>query len=215
MRFLRFLGVSCALAIIGFAGVSAAVATASVFGHMSSWVVDFAFGWCTLPAIVLAAVAFGLVHLVERVWTRLASSHRLETRPLGQRVLSAVVTRFSTSSATGATTSSSFHTSVSAEPMPPPSLLVLGVLVAVPLAARMAGRRPGCARARRHRGHLCGARRGVRPDGGRLGAAAPSTTAGAYVGVAAGVAGASDDGAFFAGGAFFVGAVFFCFRSAS
>ncbi len=134
MRFLRFLGVSCALAIIGFAGVSAAVATASVFGHMSSWVVDFAFGWCTLPAIVLAAVAFGLVHLVERVWTRLASSHRLETRPLGQRVLSAVVTRFSTSSATGATTSSSFHTSVSAEPMPPPSLLVLGVLVAVPLA---------------------------------------------------------------------------------
>jgi hypothetical protein len=132
MAILRTFAVAVALSAIGVVGVGVAVATASVFGSVGSWIYEFAFGWCTIPAIVLATLAFGLVHVLERVWPRLASQKA--ARPLTNRLLSAVIDRFRRRTTTGAATSSAFHTPVPLEPRSPPPFPILGILVSVPLA---------------------------------------------------------------------------------
>jgi len=135
MRVLRGLGIAVVLGLIGVAGVAAALLTCALLGGlvtpsyiMPAYVVAFAFAYCAVPAMVLAWLAFGGVHLVLRLWPR--SRHLQQAFARMDGALRRLVSR----APVGATASVGVSVSATMPAPQPPSLKVLGVLVAVPLA---------------------------------------------------------------------------------
>jgi hypothetical protein len=118
-----------ALFVVAVVGVTAALAAAAVVGHVSPMVVEFAYGWCTVPALVLALVAYGGVHAAERLWPVLASG---PIAAVAARVRGRL--RTARGKPRAVSSSSSFHTAVRAPRAEAPSPVLLGVVVAVPLA---------------------------------------------------------------------------------
>jgi len=117
--------------VIGLVGVTAALGAATVVGRVTPMVVEFAYGWCTLPAMLLAAVVYGSTLLALRLWPRL----------MGSRVLGGLAARWRGLMgrfAHGATASTSapagFHADVTLPASDAPSPVALGVATAVPLA---------------------------------------------------------------------------------
>lgn len=120
--------VALQLVIVGVVGVVAALGVAIAIGRFDAMVATFAFAWCTPPAVALAALAWGGVHLVERLWRRLPGQSGLDVATRVRRLL------VGGRGAPGAVGPASFHADVVAPPLPPPSPVLLGVAVAVPLA---------------------------------------------------------------------------------
>jgi hypothetical protein len=128
MTFSRLALTALQLVLIGVTGVVAALAVAVPFGRFDGMVAGFAFAWCAPPAILLAALAYGGVHLVERLWHRLGGRGGVDLATRAHRVLGGG------RGAPGAVGPASFHADVVAPPSPPPSPVLLGIAVAVPLA---------------------------------------------------------------------------------
>jgi hypothetical protein len=128
MTFSRVALTALQLILVGVVGVVAALAVAVPFGRFDGMVAGLAFAWCTPPATVLAALAYGGVHLIERIWPRVAGRGGAGVITRVRRALGAG------GGAPGAVGPASFHADVVAPPLPPPSPVQLGVAVAVPLA---------------------------------------------------------------------------------
>jgi len=133
MRALRTIVIASLLALIGVVGVVAALVTASIaeWELPTGFLVGFAFLYCAGPAAVLAWLAFGGVHLVERLWPRLTSAGVLAAGAARGR---SALGRFRRRALLGASGPASFRASVALPATPPPSPVILGVCVAVPLA---------------------------------------------------------------------------------
>lgn len=128
MSISRIALVALQLIAVGVVGVVAALGVAVAVGRFDGMVASFAFAWCTPPAVVLAALAYGGLHLVERLWPRLMGGGRASLVTRASRVLG---TGRGTPGAVGP---ASFHADIVAPPTPTPSPVVLGVAIAVPLA---------------------------------------------------------------------------------
>ena len=130
MRMLRGLGIAALLGLIGVAGVAAALLTCGlqVGLDMPGYVIAFAFAYCAVPAMVLAWLAFGGLHLVLRLWPRSRHLQQAFARVYGG------LWRLVSRAPVGATAPVSVSVSATMPAPQPPSLKVLGVLVAVPLA---------------------------------------------------------------------------------
>lgn len=120
--------VALQLVVVGVVGVVAALGVAITVGRFDAMVATFAFARCTPPAVALAALSFGGVHLVERLWPRVAGRGGAGLVVRVHRALGAG------RGLPGAVGPASFHADVVAPPLPPPSPALLGVAVAVPLA---------------------------------------------------------------------------------
>lgn len=128
MTFSRVALTALQLILVGVVGVVAALGVAVAFGRFDGMVAGFAFAWCAPPAVVLAALAYGGVHLVERLWRRLGVRGGVDIVTRTRRAVGGG------RGVPGAVGPASFHADVVAPPSPPPSPVLLGVAVAVPLA---------------------------------------------------------------------------------
>jgi hypothetical protein len=124
----RIVLVALQLILVAVVGVVAALGVAVAVGRFDGMVAGFAFAWCTPPAVVLAALAYGGLHLVERLWPRVMGGGGAGLLTRASRALG------SRRGAPGAVGPASFHADVIAPPPPTPSPVLLGIAVAVPLA---------------------------------------------------------------------------------